>query len=75
MGEQEICTIERLDEIIARLRTVAFLEKILPSDHNDLVDAVKCIRDLVPLPSLVPCISEIWIQSYASTGCRRVQNL
>jgi len=47
IGGQEVCTIEKLDEIIARLRMVAFLEKILPSDHNDLVDAVKCIRDLI----------------------------
>jgi len=47
IGGQQVCTIEKLDAIIARLRTVAFLEKILPSDHNDLVDAVKCIRDLV----------------------------
>jgi len=47
LSGQQVCTIEELDEIIARLRTVAFLEKILPSDHNDLVEAVKCIRDLV----------------------------
>jgi len=45
--EIAVCTIERLDEIIAKLRTVAFLEKILPSDHNDLVEAVKCIRDII----------------------------
>jgi len=47
IGGQQVCTIETLDEIIARLRTVAFLEKIMPSDHNDLVDAVKCIRDMI----------------------------
>jgi len=47
LSGQEVCTIEELDKIIAGLRTVAFLDKILPSDHNDLVTAVKCIRDLV----------------------------
>jgi len=47
IGEQEVCTIETLDRIIARLRTVSFLDKILPRDHNDLVDAIKCIRDIL----------------------------
>jgi len=49
-----VCTIEELDAIIARLRKVAFLEKILPSDHNDLVDAVKCIRNLIAVVAVPP---------------------
>jgi len=47
IGGQEVCTIEELDAIIARLRIVKFLEKIMPSDHNDLVQAVKCLRNIV----------------------------
>jgi len=54
MGEeQEVCTIEMLDEIIARFRVVKLLDKIMPSDYNDLVEAIKCLRDLVVVP-IVP---------------------
>jgi len=57
MGGQEVCTIEKLDEIIARFRVVKLLDKIMPSDYNDLVEAVKCLRDLVAVlivPPIVP---------------------
>jgi len=55
MGEeQEVCTIERLDEIIARFRVVKLLDKIMPSDYNDLVEAVKCIRDLIAVMVVPP---------------------
>jgi len=50
------CTIKKLDEIVARLRKVTLYDKLLPEDHNDLVEAVKCVRDLLltnPLESYV----------------------
>jgi len=53
-GGQEVCTIEQLDEIIARFRVVKFLDKIMPSDYNDLVNAVKCIRDLIAVIAVPP---------------------
>jgi len=51
---QEVCTIEELDEIIARFRVVKLYDKILPSDYNDLVDAVKCIRDIIAVIAVPP---------------------
>jgi len=53
VGEQ-VCTIEELDEIIARFRVVKLYDKILPSDYNDLVDAVKCIRDIIAVIVVPP---------------------
>jgi len=54
VGGQEVCTIEELDKIIARFRVVKFMDKILPSDYNDLVEAVKCIRDLIAVIVVPP---------------------
>jgi len=45
-----VCTIEELNKIIARLRKVKYGDLVLSADHNDLVNAVKCLRDLTAVP-------------------------
>lgn len=49
-----MATIDDLDEIIAKLRKVQYGDIILTDDHNDLVDAVKVIRDLLGVPAPAP---------------------
>jgi len=50
-----VCTVEELNKIIARLRKVKYGDLVLSADHNDLVDAVRCLRDLVvEVPVLPP---------------------
>jgi len=46
MSGKQVCTLEELDKILARLRIVKFLDKIMSDDHNDLVYAVRCLRNL-----------------------------
>jgi len=41
--------LSELDQIISRLRYVKRLDLVLSSDHNDLVDAVKKIREILDL--------------------------
>jgi len=58
VGGQEVCTIEDLNRIIARFRVVKLYDKILPSDYNDLVEAIRCLRDIVeaitvPVPEVL----------------------
>ena len=40
-------SISDLDSVIAKLRYVKFGDFVLSDDHNDLVDAVKIIRDIL----------------------------
>jgi len=75
IGGQEVCTIEKLDEIIGRLRIVTFLEKILPSDHNDLVEAVKCIRDLLEVPVVPELGEKVLLIGYKETTSTTYQKL
>jgi len=47
-----MATIEELDNIVAKLRKVKYGDFVLASDHNDLVDAVTTIRDILKKTSL-----------------------
>ena len=57
-----------LDLVISRLRTVSTGDYILSNDHNDLVDAIKEIRKLLPIVPPVkyprPIDYELWRDNY-----------
>ena len=50
-------SLQDLDAIIARLRKVMSGDLILAEDHNDLVDAVKAIRDILAQQAGAPTVA------------------